>query len=157
MEKKELLQKVAPCSLMCYTCSAYEKGVICESAQTLLKYMEGMDEFYRRHSVEEVHKFERFQDELKRYGQGECSGCRNREHHGCSIKGCFILQCTQEHHADYCGECEEFPCEKVVTLFEKEVYLQWLKGNSEIKQLGIQGYWDKNATRPHYKAYKEEV
>ena len=46
MEKSEIIKKVAPCSLMCHTCSAYNDGVICVSAKTLLKYLEGIKEFY---------------------------------------------------------------------------------------------------------------
>lgn len=47
MDKKSLLEKVAPCSLMCYTCTAYEKGIICESENTLLKYLDGIEAFWK--------------------------------------------------------------------------------------------------------------
>ena len=29
MKKSEIIKKVAPCSLMCHTCSAYNDGLIC--------------------------------------------------------------------------------------------------------------------------------
>ena len=32
MKKSEIIKKVAPCSLMCHTCSAYNDGIICISA-----------------------------------------------------------------------------------------------------------------------------
>ena len=35
MNKSEIIKKVAPCSLMCHTCSVYNDGLICESAKTL--------------------------------------------------------------------------------------------------------------------------
>lgn len=35
MERNEILEKVAPCTLMCHTCSAYCNGIICESSKTL--------------------------------------------------------------------------------------------------------------------------
>ncbi len=46
MERSELLERVAPCSLMCHTCSGCHNGIICESSKTLLKYLEGIKEFY---------------------------------------------------------------------------------------------------------------
>ena len=117
--------------------------------------MEGVYEFYEKHSPNELERFKIFQEELGKYNKGNCSGCRSREHHGCSIKDCFILDCTKERHIDYCGECAEFPCNKTQKIFEEEVYQQWLKGNLEIKSLGIEGFWIKNCEKPHYKAYKE--
>ena len=54
MKKSEIIKKVAPCSLMCHTCSAYNDGIICVSAKTLLKYLEGIKEFY------EVRCYKRF-------------------------------------------------------------------------------------------------
>lgn len=44
MDKKDILEIVAPCSLMCRTCSAYYKGEICESSKNLLKYLNGIKE-----------------------------------------------------------------------------------------------------------------
>ncbi|MDS0528361.1 hypothetical protein NNC19_21980 [Clostridium sp. SHJSY1] len=61
MKKKELLEKIAPCSLMCHTCSAHEHGVISETAKQLLKYTEGMCGFYEKHSPNELKGFKVFQ------------------------------------------------------------------------------------------------
>ena len=52
MEKEEILQRVAPCSLMCHTCEAYEKGVICESSRRLLKYMEALKQLEELEELE---------------------------------------------------------------------------------------------------------
>lgn len=102
--------------------------------------MDGVGEFYRKHTSSGAEQFEVFWKELKRYGMGTCSGCRSREHHQCSIKDCFILDCVKEHHVDFCGECEEFPCGKPQKIFEKEVYIQWLAGNEEIKASGVEKF-----------------
>lgn len=112
-----------------------------------------MGEFFEKHNAPNCQQFKAFNNELHNYAAGLCSGCRNREHHGCSIQGCFILECTKEHDVDYCGECKKFPCEKTKTLFEKEVYDLWLSGNEEIKAIGIEGYWNKNKCKSHYKQY----
>ena len=156
MNKNDILQKVAPCSLMCHTCSAYNNGVICESSKTLLKYLDGMKEFYEKHMPDAVQSYSTFDEVLNIYGAAPCSGCRSTEHNGCSIKGCFLLECTKSHGVDFCGECNEFPCERTTELFEEEVYKQWLNGNQEIHDNGIESFWNNNSEKPHYKAYKNE-
>ena len=156
MEKSEILKKVAPCSLMCHTCSAYCSGVICESSKTLLKYLEGIKGFYEKHIPDAVESYENFEGVLRMYSGGPCSGCRSPEHNGCSIEGCFILECTKDYGVDFCGECDEFPCKKTEKLFEKQVYDRWLKGSQQIHDNGIESFWENNSEKPHYKAYSKK-
>ncbi|MDE6052368.1 MAG: DUF3795 domain-containing protein [Lachnospiraceae bacterium] len=155
MDKSEILKNVAPCSLMCHTCSGYHHGVICESAKTLLKYLEGMKEFYEKHLPDAVESYSNFEEVLRMYRSAPCSGCRSTEHNGCSIERCFLLECTKKHNIDFCGECDEFPCKKAMELFEEEVYGQWLAGNQQIRDHGIEFFWENNSGSPHYKAYKK--
>ncbi len=155
MERNEILKKVAPCSLMCHTCSGYNNGVICSSAKTLLKYLEGMEDFYEKHIPDAVESYNNFENVLCMYSNADCSGCRSTEHNGCSIDGCFLLECTKNHNVDFCGECDEFPCEKTSELFEDEVYKQWLEGNQKIRDCGIESFWESNSENPHYKPYKK--
>lgn len=155
MEKSEITKKVAPCSLMCHTCSAYNDGIICASAKTLLKYLEGIKEFYEVHMPDAVESYNNFEGVLSIYAGASCSGCRSTEHNGCSIKGCFLLECTKNHGVDFCGECNEFPCKKTQGLFEEIVYRQWLEGNQQIREYGIETFWKNNSENPHYKPYKK--
>lgn len=97
MKKSEIIKKVAPCSLMCHTCSAYNDGIICMSAKTLLKYLEGIKEFYEVHMPNAVESYNNFEGVLSIYAGASCSGCRSTEHNGCSIEGCFLLECTKNH------------------------------------------------------------
>ena len=156
MERDEILKKVAPCSLMCHTCSAYCNGVICESSKTLLQYLVGIKEFYQKHIPDAVESYRNFEEVLHMYSAGPCSGCRSTEHNGCSIEGCFLLQCTKNHGIDFCGECDEFPCKKTTELFEEQVYKQWLEGNQKIREHGIKFFWENHSEDPHYKSYKDE-
>lgn len=55
------------------------------------------------------------------YSEADCQGCRSKKHNRCSIEGCFLLECTKSHNVDFCGECEDFPCQKVHKLFEEKV------------------------------------
>ncbi|ODM09898.1 hypothetical protein BLA28_17130 [Eisenbergiella tayi] len=159
MERKELLENIAPCSLMCYTCGGYEKGAICKLAGELSGYLEGMYEFYEKHSgpgqKAYLERFQIFQEELTRMGEAGCGGCRNGEHNGCSIRGCFLLECVKENEVDFCGECPEFPCDKVHSIFEEEVYLQWLEGGKRIREAGAEQFWEERRHVPHYAGYKK--
>ena len=82
MERKELLENIAPCSLMCYTCGGYEKGAICKLAGELSGYLEGMYEFYEKHSgpgqKAYLERFQIFQEELTRMGEAGCGGLPER-------------------------------------------------------------------------------
>lgn len=153
MDKKDILENVAPCSLMCRTCSAYYKGEICESSKNLLKYLKGIKEFYEKHMPDAVADYANFEGILTMYSSAPCQGCRSKGHNGCSINGCFILECTKEHNIDFCGECNEFPCKKTSSLFEEEVYKQWLEGNQQIKDKGIEYFVQNNYEKPHYESY----
>lgn len=154
MKRSELLERVAPCSLMCHTCSGYHNGIICESSKTLLKYLEGIKEFYEKHIPDAVESYNNFEGVLRMYSDAPCSGCRSTKHNKCSIEGCFLPECTKNHSVDFCGECKEFPCQKVHKLFEEVVYRQWLVGNQQIRDYGIEYFWEKNFENPHYKPYK---
>ena len=154
MDHSELLKRIAPCSLMCHTCGVYKNGVICKAADQLFHAMDGVAEFYAKHDPAQAASFRVFHETLKNYGSGPCSGCRDSEHNGCSIDGCFILACTRAHGVEFCGECSEFPCSKTSALFEDEVYRQWLSGNQAIQQSGVEAFWENNREKPHYQAYK---
>ena len=47
---------------------------------------------------------------LEKYANPKCNDCREGGVTGCSIKGCFINECTKEHKVNFCGECALFPC-----------------------------------------------
>lgn len=136
MEKNELLKHMAPCSLLCYTCNAYKDGIICQRSKDLLNYTDGVYEFNRKHfstgDQTYLKQFESFRTILKQCCNAQCEGCRGGDHNGCSIKDCYINECVQDHHVDFCGECSCFPCSNVKELLEEEVYLQWLEGNNQI-------------------------
>lgn len=71
MNREEILKRVAPCSLMCHTCAAYEYGVICNSSRQLLKYIEGMGEYFQKHAPHVLDKHQILEEELKKYAQGK--------------------------------------------------------------------------------------
>lgn len=155
MRREDLLKNIAPCSLMCYTCTAFCDGVISEHAKELMKYLDGQKEFFDKNIPSASENYSQFENYLQGYCNGSCGGCRSGEHNECTIGGCFLLKCTEEHKAGFCGECPEFPCTKVDGVFEEIVYKQWLSGNQYIKDNGIEAFWEKNSRQPHLQAYKD--
>ncbi len=151
----EILNAVAPCSLFCSTCTGCQYGEISYHAKELLHLLEGHEEFLDnnlkkeyRHKLDE---FKIFHKQLKKYAVPKCGGCRNGGATGCSIKGCIILECTKKQHIDFCAECKDFPCDKVnVSIYKKSVIEKWLKGNQQIKDIGIEKYYEENKRKPHY-------
>ncbi len=63
---------------------------------------------------DDVESYNNFEGVLSIYAGASCSGCRSTEHNGCSIEGCFLLECTKNHGVDFCGECNEFPCKMLM-------------------------------------------
>lgn len=155
-----ILQTIAPCSMFCSTCTGCRYGQISYHAKELLTLLEGHEEFLDknlkdgyRHKLDE---FRIFKKKLTKYANPKCSGCRNSRARGCSIKDCIIPDCTKEHKVDFCAECPEFPCNKVnESIYKKTTIDKWLKGNKQIKELGIKEYYKINKDKPHYINYSK--
>lgn len=164
-EKKKINEKilndVAPCSLFCKTCTGCEYGDISYHAKELLRLLEGHEEFLDKNLMKnyrhKLDEFRTFKARLKKYANPKCSGCRNGGCNGCSIKGCVILECVKKHNVDFCGECSEFPCDKVnERVYKPNVIKKWLEGNKQIKLKGINKYYEDNKDIPHYIEYKKK-
>ena len=155
---EKIVNSIAPCSMFCSTCTGCQYGEISHHAKQLLHYLEGHEEFLDknlksayRHKLDEFKVFTR---QLKKYANPKCAGCRNGGANGCSIKGCIIPECAKEHHVDFCAECFEFPCDKVnEKIYKKTILEKWLKGNMQIKEEGIERYYEENKEKPHYIDY----
>lgn len=161
-EKKEseLLDSIAPCSMLCKTCTGCKQGSISYHAKELLKLLEGYEEFLEknlkpayRHKLGE---YQLFHKKLQKYANPKCDGCRVGGHRGCSIENCFILECTQAHNVDFCAFCKDFPCDKVnEKVFDQSILEKWLRGNQKIKEIGIEKYYEEKKEEPHYINYKK--
>jgi len=157
MNKEELLNKVAPCSLMCHTCSGYCDGKIKTLAAELLHYQSGLEEFLCLHAGDAMGKRFRSYEDMLRFSAGAaCPGCRQGGKKGSCIEGCMISTCTKAHDVDFCGQCAEFPCNKLDKVFEPQVLRQWVEGSAFIRDHGIEAFWEEYHRKSHYRAYKEE-
>lgn len=136
MEKQKLLELTAPCSLLCYTCTAYKDGPVGECAKKLYSYLDGFGEMRGQFLSEEGRKtwmaqFVEFCSTLQHIG-GVCPGCRMEAGPGC-IQGCPVPGCISEKGVDFCGECPEFPCQKAGDFFTAQnprIAAAWEAGGS---------------------------
>lgn len=155
ISREQILDCVAPCSLLCYSCPGFTRGVTFELSSKLYNYFEGFYEFQVKYLPEEFKSradlFKKFEEYLLRFTKPKCNGCRHNPNPESSIKGCFIFECTQEHGVDYCGECSIFPCSKVdTTLFNPDVYNRWIKGNKRIREVGVEQFFEEEKDKSHY-------
>lgn len=157
-KNQRILDAVAPCSMFCQTCTGCQYGDISYHAKELLRLLEGHEEFLDKNLKEQyrykLEEFKAFNKKLKKYAYPKCNGCRNDRVFGCSIEGCIIPKCSKEHEVDFCGECLEFSCDKVNESVYSDVTIKkWLLGNTEIKNKGIETYYEENKNVPHYIEY----
>ena len=154
-EKEQLLDNVGPCSLLCYTCPAFMRGIIPELSNKLINYFEGYYDFQVENFPEEYKSraevTREFIKNLSGYTQPKCEGCRNKDDSVTKIRGCFILRCSIEQGVDFCGECSMFPCEKVDTnLFNPTLYERWVRGNRRIREVGVAQFFEEEKRKSHY-------
>lgn len=162
VSRLELLDYVAPCSLLCYTCPAYKDGAIAQCAAKLYRYFEGYYDFNEANLPEEYHsrlsEFKVFHDRLGRYAQRRCVACRNNPSPGSGcIEGCVIPECAKEHHVDFCGECSAFPCANARAFLARInpiIVTDWENGSQRIREVGIRQYFEEKKSVSHYLSYK---
>ena len=148
MEKQKLLELTAPCSLLCYTCTAYKDGPMGECARKLYSYLDGFGEMRGQFLSEEGRKtwmaqFVEFCSTLQHIG-GVCPGCRMEAGPGC-IQGCPVPGCISEKGVDFCGECPEFPCQKAGDFFTAQnprIAAAWEAGSRRIAEIGAEAYFE---------------
>ena len=152
---EQLLDVMAPCSLLCYSCPAFARGIVCELSEKLENYFKGFYDFLAECLPEKykpkAEEFKSFEERLREYAKPGCNGCRDDRNPECSVNGCFILECTREHGVDYCGECDAFPCRKVDTIFSNPaIHHRWLRGNMRIQQAGAAQFFEEEKGKSHY-------
>ncbi|MGN0627898.1 MAG: DUF3795 domain-containing protein [Oscillospiraceae bacterium] len=63
--------------------------------------------------------------------EGKCAGCRREHREG----DCFTLDCVTRKGIEFCGTCENFPCDDIisrekVTILDKD-WLKWKRKQKE--------------------------
>jgi hypothetical protein len=147
MEREELLGRMAPCGLACYTCAAAKDGAIQSHSRTLLRLLESFDGFAERSSDYEptLKKYPDFKEVLLLFASASCEGCRDGKG---TYPGCRVSPCTKEKGLDFCFECEAFPCDD--TGFEPQLREKWLRANNRMREIGAEAFFNDVKDKPHY-------
>jgi len=163
MDRNELLKFVAPCSLLCYTCTACKDGPVVESAKSLMLYLEGYND-YKEVTLPEQFRWmlsdlEIFMDKLESFASRNCNGCRAgpSASAGCVV-GCVVPDCTKAHNVDFCAECSEFPCQYAHAFLSSQnrpLAKDWEQGSLQLRELGLEAYFEKNKCISHHISYKK--
>ncbi len=78
-----------------------------------------------------------------------CGACAAEDCDGClsdwiddSIRNCYFRRCTREKHIDFCCDCEDFPCNKLLEFMHDKWPHHWtIAPNLQyIKENGV-GKW----------------
>ena len=147
MERKQLLKKIAPCGLLCYTCAAAKDGAIQFHSHALLRLLESFDSFAEQFSEHEprLRYYLDFKEVLMSFAEASCDGCREG---GCMYPGCKVWLCIKENAHDFCFECRDFPCEKVD--FEPALRAKWIRANQRMREIGAHDYFNEVKDKSHY-------
>jgi hypothetical protein len=147
MERKELLSKIAPCGLACYTCTAAKDGAIQAHSQVLLRLLDSFDRFAEQFSAYDprLKKYPDFLQVLQLFSEASCEGCRSGS---CPYPECPVQPCITDKGFDYCFECEAFPCE--LADYDPGLRAKWLCANTRMGEIGVEAYFDEVKDRSHY-------
>jgi hypothetical protein len=147
MEERELIKKIAPCGLVCFTCTSAREGVIQSHSQALLNLLEGFDGFAEHFSALQptLKEYPEFKEVLLLFSGASCDGCREENH---CYPDCPISPCVREKGVRFCFECEAFPCDKMRSV--RPLGATWLMANRRMKRIGVEAYYEEVKDKSHY-------
>jgi hypothetical protein len=148
MKCEDILRELAPCGLNCRKCMAYADGAIRKTSEELQRLLGSFDNYAERFSafLPAFKDYPAFKELLAHFTQADCRGCRAGD---CKFPKCGVLACCQARNIDFCGQCDEFPCEK--TSFDPDLKRRWTQMNCRIKELGVEAYYEETKDEPRYK------
>jgi len=118
-------EKVSYCGLYCGCCVMEEARVLSDALRKRIEFFGKYED-----QVPELRgNWRSFMKVLEFFGQ-KCNGCR----HGGRDPNCRIKVCAQERGVFFCGECDDFPCEKIGR-YEKSI--------EEIMKMGMEKWLEK--------------
>ena len=147
MEKNEILNKLAPCGIDCSRCVSFKGGPVSLQSRELLEALgnfrvmaDKMSSFFPP-----FRNYDSFEKILTHFAEAGCAGCRagDGKYPGCEAKSCF-----QEKGVDFCGECNDFPCER--NDYNEGLRQRWLKNGHSIREKGAETFYLMQAEKPRY-------
>lgn len=124
----------------CASCD-YHKGTIVEAARNLLAFAERYGSLRLIADANNACDFDEFMKGLGWLASQEqvCKGCRFGG--GWSWWGdCPVRDCCIQKGVDFCYQCEDFPCKKLIGEPLLKRKKEMIEANNQIKSLGIESY-----------------
>jgi hypothetical protein len=148
--KNDLTGIFGPCGLLCEKCFAFNNGQIKYHAEKLKADLGDFDIYAKRFVTlldEPVfNKYPEFKELLNLLSSGSCKGCRKQECH--LFRDCKVRHCYKDKEVDYCFQCKSFPCD--YTGFDDNLKQRWLKINQQIREVGLENYYNEVKDKPRY-------
>ncbi|BCS88923.1 C-GCAxxG-C-C family (seleno)protein [Pseudodesulfovibrio sediminis] len=143
-----ITSQMAPCGLLCGKCGAYAGGPVQTLSAALqaelgdnfgeyAKRFEGMNPVFKQYAP--------FAELLDFFAHGSCSGCREK---GCLFQACQVTECIRDKDADFCFQCEEFPCDHHG--FPERLAVIWQKNNENMRDKGVNECFRFCKDKPRY-------
>ena len=149
MKYNQILNILAPCGLSCHKCFAYSDGEIKHLSLRLQRLLGSFDRYAERFSkflaLPVFKHYSSFNELLSYFTQGDCMGCRKGT---CKYPNCGVIKCYIEKGADFCFQCNDFPCKK--TNFDPDLKKRWLQMNKRMKEIGVEAYFEETKGKPRY-------
>jgi hypothetical protein len=148
MEYEDILRELAPCGLSCRKCMAYREGDIRRTSEELQRLLGSFDRYAERFSgfLPVFGNYPAFKELLAHFTQADCAGCRSGQ---CKYPNCTVMKCHHEKGVDFCGQCDEFPCDK--TTFDPDLKRRWIEMGTRIREIGVEGYCEQTKDLPRYR------
>jgi len=148
MDREALLERIAPCGVVCHTCAASKHGVIQRMSRALQKHLDGFGVVAEKMSGLDprLKKYPDFEQGLQMLAEAGCEGCRDGV---ARHPGCEIAACVRERGHDFCYQCDAFPsCTRAD--FEPLLKHRWLQANRRMMEVGPETFLEEMSGRSHY-------
>lgn len=152
--KEFLLNNIAPCGCLCYSCTGCAHGIIVQSSKTLLHYLDGYSSFLEKQDHKDKPLVDTCIRVLSYWSKLNCPGCRNDVSNQCTLENCFVRDCIKEKQLDFCADCENFPCDKA---HESKAFMNtWLNASTRIREVGAEQFFSEEKEQSHFTRFKDE-
>jgi len=143
----DLRRYVAPCGLVCRTCTSFGEGPVAQHSRELQHWLEGFAPMAQAFSsfMPALSEYPAFERVLACLAGGSCAGCREG---GCPMPDCHVGPCAKSRGLDWCWQCAEFPCADPG--FDGQLREVWLRANERMRKLGMDAFWAEAGDKPHY-------
>ena len=148
MEKAEILKQLAPCGLDCGRCVRFKDGRVAQAAKQLAEGLQGFGNMAERmaQNIQALKNYPQFEEILSILSKADCIGCRQGSTTCLPI--CRIRTCFKEKGVDFCGDCDDFPCDR--SPYPGQFKQCWVEMNQRIREIGAEDYYEEQIKKPRY-------